>query len=380
MERKEIAERLRKVRESAGLTMVEAARRLGFPSYQTLSKIEAGEREIRASELARFSNTYFCSISHLLGEQPSQPAGSLLWRKTPKGKEKKQVESRIFGLCQKYRSLEQLLGLSRMPGFDFPLKVNTKDDMRSQRQVDRLAEEARKILDLGKRPSCALAKVLEQEYGVKLFYLPLSDVGSAASMVHPNWGSVVVINSDESPWRRNYDLAHEMFHLITWTAIPPEDFTNKNIFEDVENKAERFASSLLLPEGEIKRELSERLEIEGKLSYSDLVDIAREFGVSTKALLYRLANLRFVAWEKANELANDEDLARLDKRARRGDWGEKSIPERFYSLAVRCLRKGLISRGAFAELLDIDRVDIDDFIENFGAMQAEGEPLEIVAP
>ena len=49
---KELGTRLRLLRSHMGLSLTEAAHRLGFPSYQTLAKIEAGEREVRASELA----------------------------------------------------------------------------------------------------------------------------------------------------------------------------------------------------------------------------------------------------------------------------------------------------------------------------------------
>jgi predicted HTH domain antitoxin len=53
--------------------------------------------------------------------------------------------------------------------------------------------------------------------------------------------------------------------------------------------------------------------------------------------------------------------------------------ERFTNLAIRCLRKGLISRGKFAELLNIDRSDIDDFIEDLGLMEPEGNTIEMMA-
>jgi hypothetical protein len=43
------------------------------------------------------------------------------------------------------------------------------------------------------------------------------------------------------------------------------------------------------------------------------------------------------------------------------------------------LRKGLVSRGKFAELLDIDRADIDEVIESYGLTESEGESVEIVA-
>ncbi|HAM49930.1 MAG TPA: hypothetical protein DCP92_04265, partial [Nitrospiraceae bacterium] len=55
----ELGSKLKAARESMGLTLPEAARRLGFTNYQTLSSIESGERELKASELSVFSKVYF---------------------------------------------------------------------------------------------------------------------------------------------------------------------------------------------------------------------------------------------------------------------------------------------------------------------------------
>ncbi len=64
---------------------------------------------------------------------------------------------------------------------------------------------------------------------------------------------------------------------------------------------------------------------------------------------------------------------------RKEEWGEKPEPERFHYLAIRCLRKGLISRGKFTEIVNIDRSDIDEFIRNKGLMEQEGNTIEIMA-
>jgi len=47
---------------------------------------------------------------------------------------------------------------------------------------------------------------------------------------------------------------------------------------------------------------------------------------------------------------------------------------------VKCLRKGFLSRGKFAEIVGIDRSEIDLFIEAEGLMETEGTPIEIMAP
>lgn len=86
-----LADRLKKARESAGLTIGEAASRLGFANYQTLSNIEKGDREVKASELALFARTYFCNINTLLmGDDEPLTAMNLLWRKAPTGERKKE--------------------------------------------------------------------------------------------------------------------------------------------------------------------------------------------------------------------------------------------------------------------------------------------------
>ena len=110
------------------------------------------------------------------------------------------------------------------------------------------------------------------------------------------------------------------------------------------------------------------------------MDIARDFGVSTAALLYRLSGIGCIDWETAHKLAGDEDLSSLDKSKRMDDWGNRPVSERFHSLAVKCLRKGLLSRGRFAEIIGIDRSEIDQFIEESGLMETEGVSIEIVAP
>ena len=92
----DLADRLKKARESAGLTLNEAASRLGFANYQTLSNIEKREREVKASELALFARTYFCNLNTLLMGDDNPPlAMHLLWRKGPTGKRKKEIEAYI---------------------------------------------------------------------------------------------------------------------------------------------------------------------------------------------------------------------------------------------------------------------------------------------
>jgi Zn-dependent peptidase ImmA (M78 family)/transcriptional regulator with XRE-family HTH domain len=373
-----LADRLKKARESAGLTIGDAASRLGFANYQTLSNIEKGEREVKASELALFAKTYFCNLSTLLmGDDEPLAAVNLLWRKAPSGERKKEIEAYIKNRFEQYHFLERLLEIDKES--NARLITVTPSDIRTNNQIDGLASKIGNLLNLGSRPALSLQKVMEQILQIKILFIELSDFGSAAATVHPELGSAIVVNNEEAPWRINFTLAHELFHIITWDTFSPAEMeANEQLFTDIEKKADRFASALLLPEAEVRQELAKKI-IEQKLPLSDIVDVAREFGVSTSAILYRMANLRLISWDKANELSKNDELTMIDRRIRKDSAIDTPVSERFISLAAKCLRRGLISRGKFAEILNIDRVDIDEFLEYRGLSEKEDVSVEIVA-
>lgn len=234
------------------------------------------------------------------------------------------------------------------------------------------------MLDLGSRPALALQRVMEQVLRTKILFIQLSDFGSAASTIHLTFGAAIVVNNEEAPWRINFTLAHELFHILTWDAFPAGDMQlNETHFKDIEKKADRFASTLLLPEREVRQELRDRMAGQ-TLSFSDVIDVAHEFGVSTQALLYRMANMHLIPWEMADAAAHNEELVMLDRRIRRDAGYDAPESQRFTLLAAKCLRKGLISRGKFAELLEIDRSDIDEYLEYRGFTETEDISFEIM--
>lgn len=374
----ELAERLKKARKTVGLTLVDAAAKLGFDNYQVLSNIEKGEREVKASELVALAKAYFCDLNRLLmGEPEGEPEVHFLWRKAPSAEKRAEVEANIKYRFEQYYLLEQLLGIIQEG--NPRLFAVSPADIQTNNQVNALAVKVSKMLDLGSRPALALQKVMEQTLRTKLLYVQLSDFGSAASTVHPAFGAAIVVNSDEAPWRINFTLAHELFHIITWDTFSAKEIEeNASLFQDLEKKAERFASTLLLPESEVRQELDNRIA-DQKLSFSDIVDVAREFGVSTQALLYRMANMRLIPWTVADEAKTNDDLISLDRRMRKDAGYEAPESERFILLAAKCLRKGLLSRGKFAEILEIDRSDIDEYLEYRGLTETEGKSFEIMA-
>lgn len=66
-----VASRLREARKMAGLSQGQVAKLLDV-HRPTISEIEAGNRRVSATELARFADTYDVTTSWLLGETADQ--------------------------------------------------------------------------------------------------------------------------------------------------------------------------------------------------------------------------------------------------------------------------------------------------------------------
>jgi len=106
-----------------------------------------------------------------------------------------------------------------------------------------------------------------------------------------------------------------------------------------------------------------------ELKLVDIIELAKEFGVSSEAVLWRLFNLQKVKKGQVDKILSDTEFRDLDRNLRRGLYAEQKpdkFPQRYISLACRCLLEGKISRGLFAEYLEIDRSEIDEYLSAAG--------------
>lgn len=353
-------------REAAGLSITEAAQKLGFKNYQTLSAIEKGARNINAHELIIIARLYGRSLDYFL--ESNAAADPLpLWRKTKKTDTNK-VQRQFLSFLENYSNLEHLLGLKRR--WKDVQKNYDRDDfsVNGFEQAEKLGAEIHSFLDLGSRPSLNLLNVLENKLRFKILHLPLGDGVSGASVVDNALGVGILINANDVPWRRNFDLAHELFHIITWNVFSPEEIGNGTTKTRPEQYADIFASSLLLPENHLREALKETAT-DNDIRIVDIIELAKEFGVSTEAILWRLVNLKVIKRPLASKVLETPNFRDLDRDMRQGLYSIErppKFPSRFISLACRCLMEGKISRGAFAGYLEIDRTEIDGYLAAAG--------------
>ena len=372
-----LEKRIMAARRAVGFSISEAAQKLGFKNYQTLSAIEKGARKINAHELIMIARLYGRSLDYFL-ESDVAPDPVPLWRKTAET-DANRVQRQFLSFLEKYTNLEHLLGLKRK--WKDIQKNYDRDDFSVDgfERADKLGAEIHNFLDLGSRPSSNLLYVLENKLRFKILHIPLGDGVSGASIVDNTLGVGILINANDAPWRRNFDLAHELFHVTTWNVFSPEEIGNGTKKTRPEQYADIFASSLLLPEAHLLDTLKETIT-DNEVRIIDIIEVAKDFGVSTEAVLWRLVNLKILKKVQAQKVLDNPEFRDLDHNMRRKLYNKdrpSKFPSRFISLACRCLMEGKISRGSFAEYLEIDRAEIDDYLEAVGFV--EGNYAKIAA-
>jgi Zn-dependent peptidase ImmA (M78 family) len=279
----------------------------------------------------------------------------MLWRDGPNNEEEsKETEAEFRQLCRQYHKLELCTSETRKAVFPQPDVIN--DVPFSWAQAESFARKVHKDLCLGDIPSTSLKKILEERYYIKIFYLEFT--GSAISTVSDEFGPAILLSRKNAPWRRNYDLAHELFHILTWNIFRR---ANKETDENEEKLADSFASKLLMPEESVKQRIAALLDNHNRAALDSIDDLAREFGVSLDAMVYRISTLfRFKKEDTEQYLEGAKQLAKFHK-PRESEKAE-TLPDRYCDLAQRALRNGRLSLIQFAKYMGISYKKAQEYL------------------
>lgn len=355
-----LPEKLKYARERAGLTLAQVAEKTEI-GQSSLSEFENGKREPKFSYLEALARTYRRSMEFFLDEQPL-PQERVFWREKPEEKTE-DIETEFLRRCEQYHNLEVWCDEEIESWLPEPKPGDPRQF--GYGQAEELANTVRGQLHLGDRPGQELSRVLEEVCGIKIFHRSFEPSGAAASTKSPNYGYAVLLNSNNVRWRRNFDLAHELFHLLTWDVFrAPQDESSHVAPEDEERLATCFARNLLMP-GETLRGALGRRQYDGSVSFEALFDVAREFDVSVAALLWSIHFLYNRGPENVpHTKRNIEKAERLRSiYEEREDTSPPAWPSRYHALAVKALRHGEMSIGRFADYLDLSRQKAMTYIE-----------------
>ena len=144
-----------------------------------------------------------------------------------------------------------------------------------------VAESVRSVWALHQRPVKDMLFLLESK-GIRVFSLPVDDREVDAFALWKEDRPFVFLNTARSSERMRFDLAHELGHLMLHRHT-------KLRSRNVEQQADDFASSLLIPADELYTQVT------GELRFGDIFKLKRYWKVSAVAMLQRLWHLRIIS-------------------------------------------------------------------------------------
>jgi Zn-dependent peptidase ImmA (M78 family)/DNA-binding XRE family transcriptional regulator len=356
-----IGTRIKALREERKLSQDDLARLFGFKDRQTVSAIETGERRVSAEELViaveKLGATldYFTDPFLLIGE------GRFSWRQTDVGPQRLNAYERNAG-----RWIAAFRAIAPQVGRSAPLLRRSLGITRHQRFEDAMEAGERFVAEfgLGDVPAARLVEVMERELGILVLMVDAFQGISGAACRLPEL-DVVLINRHEVVGRRHFDLAHELFHILTWDAMPPEhsEEARETGGNRVEQLANNFASAVLMPTPVLDR-FGDWSEIAAEELAGRLNAVADELQVTASALKWRLVALDRLKPAVARTISD----AALRNNGR--DAGPVVLPPPFSKPFIEVIGlavdEGRVSARRAGALLDLTVDDLADLFATHG--------------
>ncbi|MBN1447060.1 MAG: ImmA/IrrE family metallo-endopeptidase [Bacteroidetes bacterium] len=361
MNNSSIGVRVTLLRQELGLTQAALAAKMGFNHRQTLQAIERGDRKLSVDELIKLIEIgerpveYFTDPFFWTGE------GVFSFRADPASATAIDDFERVAGgwvMLWRWLCDVNNLRVTSRPRLGISKKSSFED-------VTLVASRLASWFELGPVPALHLAPRLENELLIPVLFVDLPG-GIPGATYHHAGMNLIFINRKDAEGRRNFDLAHELFHALTWEDLPPDRFdpdrSGPPAAKRREQLANRFASGLLLPEMSVRKYVKRSMP--STLDDSAFAVLARKgaehFRVSVQAFCRRLVALELLDEQQCRDL-----LARTDiERSSRGS-SHSDIPifSRFFlSQLGTALDEGRLSVRRAASLLGID---IDSLADAF---------------
>jgi Zn-dependent peptidase ImmA (M78 family) len=216
-------------------------------------------------------------------------------------------------------------------------------------------------------PAQRLAEAMEEKLRILVLMVDAFEGISGAACRLPEL-DVVLINRHEAPGRRHFDLAHELFHILTWDAMPPEHTEEAREVggNRVEQLANNFASAVLLPKTALAR-YGQWAELGDDALIARLNAAADELLVTASALKWRLVALDWLKPARARAISD----AALRNNGHKGREAPKiALPvlfsKPFMEVIGRAIDEGRVSTRRAAGLLDLTVEDLADLFVAHG--------------
>lgn len=279
---------LEELRLLHGLTRSELAEKLQvseqaiwqFENQQTIPKMK---HLMALGQLFHVAIDYFDKV-----EQPSQFDLSRIAFRNADLETKKTIRIQTIYLEKLNQMIDYLEQFVEIPHqIIYGLCENTNHLFQEGLAIQEIAMMARKALAIASDNSNLLYHL--EKSGIYISERLINGQADAYSAWSKNGRPFIILGMGKSSVRRNFDLAHELGHLLLHQQIDFEELSVADL-EEKEREANQFASYFLLPEEEFLRDFH---DLVGKrVSNPDqYVLLKQKYHVSIQALEYRAYKL-----------------------------------------------------------------------------------------
>ena len=353
-----IGERIRDARDSKGVKQEAVADFLGLKDRQTISNIERGERKVTSEELIRLMEYLGKPLEYFTDPFLITQKEVFSWR-IPHEAEAKvpaEYEERAKKIIASYREFSKMLG-KRISALSPKMQITRQC---GYEEVEDIAEYLVQEWELSEVPYENLRKVLEGKLHIPVLYVdaPKNVSGASCRLDDLN---CILINRNEPIGRQSFNLAHELFHLMTWDIFPPKpiDQAQPESKPHSEKLADCFASALLMPKESIVKYF-QTLDT-GMPTLKRLESVAKRYHVSVAAAYYRLKSLKLI--QKV-----DEEYYNLQIKNHFVD-NSMTIPppysKGFAEILNEAIHKGLVSVRKAMSLLECSENDLEELFSEY---------------
>ena len=361
---KTLGRRLQDARNARALTQQQVADALSV-ARTTVTALEKGDRITRPDELIEMARLYGRSINELVGRREPMADFAVQFRtaisssnQTRDRGELGRVTQDFERLCQDYLHLEQLNGI--VVGRHYPPQYHI-NGIAPEAVAEDVATAERNRLGLGDGPILNLRETLENDAGLRVFYM-LSPSRVAGMFVYTEeLGGCMAINSRHPEERRRWSMAHEYGHFLT--SRFRSEITRLGGYERVppaERLADAFARNFLMPAPGLRRRFNEvKRTSGGGVTTADVCRLANFYFVSMEAMMLSLEELRLLpsgTWDRLRDRGFKVREAQENLGLGSPPHDDRQLPIRYQLLAVQAYEEEKLTEGELARFLRADRV------------------------
>ncbi len=350
-----VGTKIRKLRESMGLTQEQLAKSVGLSS-EFISLLELGKRVPSLDSLSSITTFFKKDISFFMVER--EEGFNLVMQSPHLDKKAKRVLKKFQNYADQYLWLEDLTGRRLNLA---PVYTNITPE--------RMADQERRRLGLGNEPIRHVLSLLELN-GLRIlrYAIPAdSNISGVHIFIELKQAAFALVDSHLPYDRQVFTAVHEYSHYLKDRFDEPV-VDNPDIFVDEyvtlyhprERFAQRFASCFLMPRDKV-REIVEKDLGKSRLDFDDVLYLKIYFGVNSVDMLNTLKEMGYIPpirWKEYLKLDSEKREEVLfgilrGKHPKQRVRGKAIVSERFVHLVLDAYRKKKITKQKVAQVLNI---------------------------